>query len=46
MDPQPLSPEDLEDLIVLTGLATGEQLDELLYDLLCHCWPSRRAQLQ
>jgi hypothetical protein len=44
MDPQPLTPEDAQDLIVLTGMASPEDLDELLYDLLVHTHPTKTAQ--
>ena len=42
--PPELSPEDAQDLIVLTAMATIDEIDDLLHDLLVHCWPTRRAQ--
>lgn len=42
--PPELDADDLQHLIVLTGLATVDELDELLYDLLCHTHPTKVAQ--
>lgn len=39
-----LDADDLQKLIVLTGLATVDELDDLLFDLLCTTHPTKVAQ--
>jgi hypothetical protein len=42
--PPELDHEDLHDLIVLTGMATDSELDDLLFDLLVHTHPTKVSQ--
>lgn len=42
--PPELDREDFEDLVVLTGLASREQLDDLLGELLVTAYPTLRCQ--